>query len=317
MLERGSHGNGIETSRFVITRRVWRWAIACLIGPALCVAAGAVPAVAHQDLELQIADLTLRIESDPDDAGLYLRRGELHRLHEEWSAALKDYERARGLDPGLATLDFSLGKLRLDSDEPQAARPPLERYLSHAPGDVQAHVLLARALFRLDRPLASAEAYDRAVALSVEQGRRPAPEVFVGRAEAWKQAGAEHLAHALHGLEQGIELLGGPVVLELEAVELEHALGRTDDALSRLDRLAAGSARKETWLVRRGEVLEEAGRLAEARQAYEAALVAFDSLPENRRKVRALARIKSQATAALERLGTGRLEPTQRIGEHE
>jgi len=69
--------------------------------------------------------------------------------------------------------------------------------------------------------------------------------------------------------------------------------------------------------VRRGKLLEEAGRLAEARQAYVTALAALDSLPEHRRKVRALARLESQATAALERLGSGRPEPSKRVGEHE
>ena len=59
---------------------------------------------------------------------------------------------------------------------------------------------------------------------------------------------------------QFIAALGEPVTLQLFAVDLEVQRERWDAALERIDRIAARSARQETWLLRRGEILEQAGR---------------------------------------------------------
>jgi hypothetical protein len=50
----------------------------------------------------------------------------------------------------------------------------------------------------------------------------------------------------------------------------------------------ANSPRKETWLARKGEILQRADRKAEAAAAYRSALVAMETLPPFRRKVPAM-----------------------------
>jgi predicted RNA polymerase sigma factor len=72
----------------------------------------------------------------------------------------------------------------------------------------------------------------------------------------------------------------GPVpALERRALELEQSLGNTDAALARLEALASSSERPESWLKLRGDLLAKAGRSAEARDAYAAALAALERLP--------------------------------------
>ena len=56
---------------------------------------------AHGPLHAQIEEVSRRIAQAPREAALYLKRGELHRLHTDWAAALADYRRARLLDPRL------------------------------------------------------------------------------------------------------------------------------------------------------------------------------------------------------------------------
>ncbi len=98
--------------------------------------------------------------------------------------------------------------------------------------------------------------------------------------------------------------LGPLVSLGFEAIDLEVRLRRFDAALARIDQLSAGSPRRESWLVRRGEILEAAGRDAEARQAYESAMDAIAALPAGRRAVPAVADLAASARRGLQRVST-------------
>lgn len=101
---------------------------------------------------------------------------------------------------------------------------------------------------------------------------------------------------------EGIRQLGPLVLLELPALELDVQLKRYDAALQRVDVLAAHSPRQEEWLRRRGEILELAGRPAEARAAWAAAWAALETLPPHRRQVPAAEQLAATIQAALQRL---------------
>ena len=97
------------------------------------------------------------------------------------------------------------------------------------------------------------------------------------------------------GLDEGINKLGPLVTLELAAIDLELRRDNYDAALARLDVITAQSERKEMWLVRRGEILSAAGRSEEAREAFNAALTAIDSLPPARRQSKAITALQLRA----------------------
>lgn len=247
----------------------------------------------HEDLELQIADLTRRMEREGPSAGLYYRRAELHRLHEDWPAARADYDRAERLDPSLAEVDLGRGQMWLGAGSPGRAEQALLRYLSRRPDHAGALLELARARRALGRPAEAARDYARALALLPE----PKPDYLVERAQAQEAAG--DLAGAIEGLEEGMRRLGRIVTLEAAALELEIAAGRLEAALARLERLAAATPRPEVWLVRRGEILRQAGRAAEAEAAFRAALAALESLPPARRGVKSVRDLEARARAGL------------------
>jgi predicted Zn-dependent protease len=256
---------------------------------------------AHPDLDWQISQMTARIEADPRNAQLYLQRGELHRLHREWTAAESDFRRARALQPDLATVDFYIGQMKLDADLPKQAKKALDRFLLKEPDHARAHIARARALVRLGQPLAAVRDYDNALAAHGKD-HRPEPTYYLERARALASAGTEHLDAAVRGLDEGLERLGHPVTLQLYAIELELERKRYDAALARVEQIASRANRQESWLVRRGEILESAGRVAEARSAYATALDALEALPASRRGSRAMLRLQAQAESALERL---------------
>lgn len=270
------------------------------VGVMVCLA---LTAWSHPGIDVQIRDITRRIEQDPKDANLFLRRGELHRIHRDWELAEADYLRAAKLDPEMAAVDLCLGKLRLESDEPAEAREALDRFVARRPEHAEGRALRGRALFRSGRPLAAADEFTRAVALA---GERPKPDYYIERARALEAAGAKHLDRAVRGLDEGLQQLGQPVTLQLLAIELDLRRGNHDGALSRLERIAAASARQESWLLRRGEILESAGKPDEARRAYHAALEAIQGLPVSRRQTKAVKRIEDEARHAVERLDAHR-----------
>lgn len=269
-----------------------------LCAGALAIHLLASPASGHGDLHEQISALDRRIEAAPDRADLHLRRGDLHRAHRDWPAAMNDYDRAAHLDPGLPAVDLARGLTLLDMGSSAAARDALGRFLSRQPAHVEARVGLARSLSALGEPLAAAAEYTRAI----ERAARPRPEHYLERARALVQAGDVWLDEAVAALDDGARRLGSVPGLEMLAIDLELRRGRTDAALARLERLAAPAARKESWLVRRGDILEHAGRLDEARTAYRQALAAIESLPAPRRGTRASLDVEAQARSGLERL---------------
>ncbi|MDQ3685768.1 MAG: tetratricopeptide repeat protein [Acidobacteriota bacterium] len=254
--------------------------------------------LAHDGVHEQIAEVTRQIERDPQNAALYLKRGELHRLHRDWNKATLDYDRAARLNPQLAAVDHARGKMLYESGKHEPAKLRLDRFLSRQPEHVEALVTRGRVLAKLSRHAEAARDFTAAIALS---SPRPQPEMYIERAEALAAAGEEFRAEALRGLDEGIEKLGSLVTLQLAALDLELAEKLYDRALARLERITAAAPRKETWLARRGEILERAGRNAEARDAYAAALAAIETLPPHRRRVKAATELETRLRAALER----------------
>ena len=129
--------------------------------------------------------------------------------------------------------------------------------------------------------------------------------LYLERAKALAAAGDSRIDEALGGLDEGIERLGPIVTLALYAVELELRKNRYDAALKRLDAVMSQSARKERWLLRRGEILEEAGRIDEAREAYTRALEAIETISAHRRSTRAVEEIELKVRTSLVRLAQG------------
>ena len=263
---------------------------------ALCLTLLASFAHAHEGLHEQIAAITAKIKRDPKNASLYLQRGELHRLHRDWSRAAADYDRAARLRPDLNVVDLARGKMFFDSGRLRRAKFSLDRFLTQQPDHYEGLITRAHVLAKIGAHDEAISDFTRALAQS---SANPEPELYLERARVTAED-ANRIDEALSGLDEGIKKLGPLVTLQLAAIELELRRHNYDAALVRLDSVTSQSERKEAWLVRRGEILKLAGREEEARAAFSAALIAIDSLPPEHRQNKAVTMLQLRARRALQ-----------------
>lgn len=237
---------------------------------------------AHDGLHEQIVAVTKEIKKDPKNAALYLKRGELYRLHEEWKNAENDFNQAEKLNPNLAVVDLARGKLWFDTKQFSKAKNALEKFLSKNPDSFEAVVTFARVSAKLKQTENAVKYFTQAIALSPKDSA----EIYLERAETL--VSANKIDEALRGLDEGIEKFGGLVTLQTAAIDLEAKRKNYDAALARLDKLAAAMPRKESFLLRRGEILLLARRKCEARKSLLEAEANFNSLSSFRKNIRAV-----------------------------
>ncbi|HEX8618571.1 MAG TPA: tetratricopeptide repeat protein [Thermoanaerobaculia bacterium] len=260
----------------------------------LAAALTALPLWAHEGMHEQIASLTRRIANDPKNGTLYLQRGELYRLHTEYKLARADYDKAAKLDSSLP-IEFARGRMYVEAKQPATAKKHLDRFIAQNPNHSEAFLMRGRALVALGRAADAVADYDAAI----EHESQPTPDMYHERAKVIASTGKTD--DALRGLDAGIARLGPIVSLQRQAIELEVAAGHYDRALARLETIADQSPRKEYYLADRGEILEKAGRTAEAQAAYRDALERIATLPGPRQNSKMTRDLTERLQAALKR----------------
>ncbi len=277
----------------------WRFAVLCIC---MCFLVSFVVqlrlAVAHAPIEERIEALTKMIEKDQKNADLFLKRGGLYSSHREWTSAVADFERVAEIDPDLAEVDMSLGRMFLASGSLVQAEEALKRFILRVPNHAEARVTLATVLVQLDRRREAVVEYTRAIKLCPN----PAPRLYLERAKALIDEGDGYVDEALRGLDEGIQRLGPIITLQLYAIDLELKKNQFDAALVRLEHITAKASRKETWLARQGDILEKAGRTDQALVAFTSALAAIQKLPANRQNTQTMIQLKTRVIEAQNRL---------------
>ncbi len=270
-----------------------------MIGIAACCLAGAAPASAHEGLAAKIATYTARLAQSPADATLLLERAECFRLQREWRPALADLAAAEALAPDLvAAIDLARARLFVDARDGERAVAAADRVLARRADDSLAHLLRAQALVQLGRGEAAVTDFDRAVATS----REPDPNLYYARAEQLFALGGDWRQRAIDGLDDGIARTAGAAQLEELALRYEVALASWDAALDRVARIARSSPRPEIWGARASELLESAGRGAQALVAATSTLETLGRLPSQVRALVTTRRLQEELTARCQRL---------------
>ena len=252
--------------------------------------------LAHADIAERITALDGEIQESPGSAALYFKRGELHRLHRDWLAALADYGRAEQLKPEEPAVHYYRGRMWLEAGQPKLARPELDLFLAARPEHANALLVRSRALALLGERMAGVDDLTRAIALL----DRPTPEVYLERARLLVSEGPSYVDRALAGLDEAIAQLGPLVTLIQFAIEVERDHGRYLSALARLDGLPKSLAGQPMWLGFRGDLLLEAGRKQEAHAVYAAGLEIIETYPATRRNSRATLQLEARLRSSME-----------------
>jgi tetratricopeptide (TPR) repeat protein len=255
---------------------------------------------AHGDVHEAIVSVTREIEAHPDDPKLHLRRGELHRAHQDWVAAGADFDKAQELDATLIITELLRGEMLADAGRLADAMAALDRFLKQCPDSAPGFTARARVHAREKRWTAAADDFGHAI----EFARTPNPELFIERAQALRAAGRHD--EALATLDAGVVKLGALITLTQLAIDCEVEAGRLDAALARLAKVVDAAPRKERWLFRRGELLEKAGRSEAAHEAYTAGQAALAKLPPERRATAAMEKLAQDLATALTRLASAK-----------
>jgi tetratricopeptide (TPR) repeat protein len=249
---------------------------------------------AHEELSLQIGEISAQIRQTPNDANLYLRRAELNRTDARWKEAERDYLKAKKLAPEMDAADFGLALLYYDTHRFDHSLKVLNQFLGKHPQHAKALVTRARILKRRGDWHQAVEDYS----MSLENDADPA--VYIERADLLKSQ--NRIDEAISGLDKGIAALGPAVTLELAAIQLELQLRHYDSALRRLDLIASQAERKEIWLVERADILRTASRNEEAKRNYHDALDAISGLSDSKKNTKATRELEQKIHTALEEL---------------
>ncbi|MCP4003818.1 MAG: tetratricopeptide repeat protein [bacterium] len=255
--------------------------------------------IAHGSHDERIAAHTDLIAAAPAEARLHLDRAAVHLDRKDWAAARADIDRAAQLDPDLATVHYLRGQLLSKRGWNARAEVALTRFLEKEPENPAGLAARARTRAALGKTAEAARDFSRAIAR--EQVARP--DLYLERAKTLSDAGDAYLEEALGGLKRGIRKIGPLLTLVLAAVEIEVRMGRFDDATRRLDAATQDFPVRVPWRVRKGEILEAAGRSSAALQAYESALAEIAALPTQRQSVPAITRLRLRALANTARIG--------------
>jgi predicted negative regulator of RcsB-dependent stress response len=254
-------------------------------------------AYAHGDDQVLIDALTEELAKAPE-ADLFIRRGELFRHHQEWTKADADFVAAARLEPKLTIVDFFRARLMLESGAPEKARPLVDRYIANAPDEAEGRFLRGDILAALDKHDAGALEYTE----GIRRAPSPRPEHYLRRAKFLAAAPAADPARVLAALDEGIARVGPIVSLVDYAITLELERKNYDAALARIATIMEHSPRRETWLVRRGDVLVKCGRTREAVASYRAALTAIEQLPPRYRETVPMEKLARDARTSLGQL---------------
>ena len=204
---------------------------------------------AHGDIQQRIQLLDQDISRDPQNANLYLQRGELRRELGQLASALQDCSRAVVLEPELKDAILCRGTVYLELDQVENATLEFDRYLALYPNHLPARLRRATALVKLQRYNPAIEDFQFLLSKS------PSPEIYLQTAETLLLANPDRPDVALQTIEEGLRKIGPIITLQEFALQLQVERKQYHRALATVDDILATAPRKERWLMEKGDIL--------------------------------------------------------------
>ena len=246
---------------------------------------------AHGDLDQRIETVTSMIETFPDSASLYFKRGKLRFQHEEYQAAIDDINVS--ITKGFAHefQNIYLAKSLYKLDDYQKSMQKLNLFLQDDPNNVVALNLKARLFFAQQKFEESALGFENVIQLTI----RSLPENYLEAGQSWSfSSSPDKYFNAVNILESGIKNLGPIVTLQnkLLATHLENQ--NSDKAIELQNAIIEKTNRKESAYFKLAEIYIQFDEIKNAKQAAENALFHLEKLPGRIQQNSAMKKLKNK-----------------------
>jgi tetratricopeptide (TPR) repeat protein len=253
---------------------------------------------AHPETEAALAEVSNEILKEPRRLDLYLKRASLFEEHEVWARAIEDYQKALDIQPGDQMAQLRKGLATLRAEQYAEGEVLLKSYCKLFHADPKGHEGLGRALFKQGKLEPAVDCYREAIKIS------PTPYVdhYTGLAACLAARGGAFVDEAIKVLDEGGAKCGAGFTFVIAGVEHLEAAGRYREAVARLDALIRTLKFPETWLERRGKLLEKAGEPVAAAVTYKKALALLESASPVQSSRPANVALKARLKAALSSL---------------
>jgi tetratricopeptide (TPR) repeat protein len=235
---------------------------------ALVCFAGVTAAGAHPGLHHDIDRVTEALALEPGRADLLRERAFLLRLDGKPGLGLADLDRARTIEPGNRGIAAERGMALSALGRDREAEQELTRFLTTGPATAAVLTERARVRARIGRNEDAIADYDASIAL------QPEVPAYLARGALLESLGKTTEAH--DGYLDGVTRLSGEPNLRRALLRLDVETRRFDEALALVAEEIARADVKTDGYLRRAEVLEAAGRKAEATKDRERALEEAD-----------------------------------------
>jgi tetratricopeptide (TPR) repeat protein len=247
----------------------------------LCVFAilmGAACSRGEDDIAEAMEAVNRQLQATPNNPQLLLQRAHLLTLGKKFDQALSDMDQAHRITP-LPEIEREKARVYFAAGWYETGLEHANRHVQKFPNDPDGYMWRGRLNAQLGRVVeAGAD-----LGTAIQQRAQPTLEMYMERAQILTTEDGAYLNEALSTLNDGIKRIGSVVTLEGAALEVELRQQNYDGALARVNRLVEKMPRKDNWLARKGDVLVQAGRLEEARVAYQEALDVIAKLPQRQR----------------------------------
>jgi tetratricopeptide (TPR) repeat protein len=230
---------------------------------------------AHGDLSARINSKTSQISKTPNNAVLYYDRGFLYQQHEEYSKALKDFNKAKNLGYNNKLLYYRFAETYKIIGEYDRAMFAISNYLKFDANDIKIHKLKAQILIKQKKHNEALVAYDYVLKNTIDLR----PDDIIEYCNIILAIDPNNFSGALETLEFGLKKTGAnSFVLLDKKIEYLSSLGETEEVLKQYNYFIETSERRENWYYKKAFYLNKIDRNQEATIALQQAKMSIQLL---------------------------------------
>ena len=250
-----------------------------------------MPMCAHGDLSMRIAEKTIEISENPNNANLYYERGLLYQQHMEYDSALEDYHKSQSLGNTAKELHYQIAEVHYITEQYQEALQSIDSYLELDSMDLSAKKLQAQILFQLQSYKKSLEGY-RYVIHNMTDIR---PEDVLEYCNIILAENNKNYKGALEAIQYGLDQLGPHTIsLQLKKLDYLKDSGQTERALEQYNYFILEYNRNEFWYYKKAKYLAEINRPHKAFISLKLATVAIEQLHAKFKNMSPVIELKEQ-----------------------